>query len=118
MILCQSSVKGKYVKRDMKNKTEEILIKDADLESLRHVYLRRLILDFSDVFDLIDDFEDDLDFNMEPEPSKAKRVSSRANKGAREEDEDFETMPSFQKVLRSFTLNRVLIFIHTSLLKL
>ena len=44
----------------MKNKTEEIIIKDADLESLRHVYLRRLILDFSDVFDLIDDFEDDL----------------------------------------------------------
>ena len=54
-----------------------------------------------------DDFEDDLDFNMEPEPSKAKRVSSRANKGAREEDEDFETMPSFQKVLQSFTLIRV-----------
>ena len=46
-----------------------------------------------------DDYEDDLDFNMEPEPSKAKRVSSRANRGAREESEDFETMPSFQKAL-------------------
>ena len=46
-----------------------------------------------------DDYENDLDFNLEPEPSKTKRVSSRANEGAREADEDFETMPSFQKVL-------------------
>ena len=46
-----------------------------------------------------DDYENDLDFNLEPEPSKTKRVSSRANKVAREENEDFETMPSFQKVL-------------------
>jgi len=39
-----------------------------------------------------DDYENDLDFNLEPEPSKTKRVSSRANKVAREEYEDFETM--------------------------
>ena len=33
-----------------------------------------------------------------PEPVKSKRVSARANKGNREEDEDFETAPSFDKV--------------------
>ena len=35
---------------------------------------------------------------MIPVQVKAKRVSARANKGNREEDEDFETAPSFDKV--------------------
>lgn len=54
-----------------------------------------------------DDFDDDDTFEEHPTPEpvvKSKRVSARANKGNREEDEDFETAPSFDKVRLGFIL--------------
>ena len=51
--------RGQYVLRDPKNRTEQLMIRDQNVESLRHIYLQRLITDFSDVFDLIDEIEND-----------------------------------------------------------
>ena len=51
--------RGQYVLRDPKNRTEQLMIRDQNIESLRHIYLQRLILDFADVFDLIDDIENE-----------------------------------------------------------
>ena len=51
--------RGKYVQRDPKTRTERLLIRDSNIESLRHIYLQRLIIDFADVFDLIDEIENE-----------------------------------------------------------
>ena len=51
--------RGQYVLRDPRNRTEQLMIRDQNVESLRHIYLERLILDFSDVFNLIDEIENE-----------------------------------------------------------
>ena len=52
-------VRGQYVLHDSKNRTEQSMIRDINTESLRHIYLQRLILDFADVFELIDEIENE-----------------------------------------------------------
>ena len=51
--------RGQYVLRDPRNRTEQLMIRDQNVESLRHIYLERLILDYSDVFNLIDEIENE-----------------------------------------------------------
>ena len=65
--------RGKYVHRDPKTKTERLKIRDTNIESLRHIYLQRLIIDFADVFDLIDEIENEFLEEMRIFASKVRK---------------------------------------------